>query len=70
VQNIVLQQSYQDQEDLEQKNPFKVYYFPTTRAPYDMGFLPSGRFKNKFDSGFFDEAGRLHMTIIKHERRK
>jgi predicted ATPase len=70
VQNIVLQQSYRDQEELEQKNPFKVYYFPTTRAPYDMGFQPSGRFKNKFDSGFFDEAGRLHMTIIKHERRK
>ena len=70
VQNIVLQQSYRDQDDLEQKNPFKVYYFPTTRAPYDMGFLPSGRFKNKFDTGFFDEAGRLHMTIIKHERRK
>lgn len=70
VQNIVLQQSYQDQEELEQKNPFKVYYFPTTRTPYDMGFLPSGRFKNKFDTGFFDEAGRLHMTIIKHERRK
>ena len=70
VQNIVLQQSYQDQEELEQKNPFKVYYFPTTRAPYDTGFLPSGRFKNKFDTGFLDEAGRLHMTIIKHERRK
>ncbi len=70
VQNIVLQQSYNDQEELDEKNPFKVYYFPTNRAPYDMGFMPSGRFKNKFDSGFFDEAGRLHMTIIKHERRK
>ena len=70
VQNIVLQQSYQDQEELEQKNPFKVYYFPTSRLPYDMGFIPSGRFQNKFDSGFFDEADRLHMTIIKHERGK
>lgn len=70
VQNIVLQQSYHDQDELEQKNPFKVYYFPIDKAPYDMGFMPSGRFKNKFESGFFDEAGRLHMTIIKHERRK
>lgn len=69
VQNIVLQQSYIDQDELEEKNPFKVYYFPINTPPYDMGFLPSGRFINKFDTGFYDEAGRLHMAIIKKERR-
>lgn len=69
VQNIVLQQSYVDQVELDDKNPFKVYYFPINRSPYDMGFLPSGRFLNKFDTGFYDEAGRLHMSIIKKERR-
>lgn len=70
VQNIVLQQSYLDQDELEKNNPFKVYYFPINTPPYDMGFLPSGRFMNKFDTGFYDEAGRLHMSIIKKERRK
>ena len=43
------------EEELEKQNPFKVYYFPHNGSAYDMKYLPSGRFDNKFDEGFFDE---------------
>lgn len=51
--------------------PFKVFYFPAERGkqPYDMQYLPNGMFANKFDSGFFDEAGRMHMEILKKSRK-
>ncbi len=51
--------------------PFKVVYFPVERGkqPYDMQYLPNGMFANKFDSGFFDEAGRMHMEILKKSRK-
>lgn len=52
--------------------PFKVFYFPSEKGkqPYDMHYLPNGMFANKFDSGFFDEAGRMHMEILKRSKKK
>ena len=51
--------------------PFRVFYFPTEkgRQPYDMQYLPNGMFANKFDPGFFDEAGRMHMEILKKSKK-
>ena len=49
-------------------NPFKVYYFPEDGEPYDMVYQPSGLFENKFDEGFFDEASRQHVVVIKKAR--
>lgn len=54
--------------DLEKQNPFKVYYFPHNDVPYDMKYLPSGRFDNKFGEGFFDESAKWHMEILKKEK--
>lgn len=54
--------------DLEKQNPFKVYYFPHNGVPYDMKYLPSGRFDNKFGEGFFDESAKWHMEILKKEK--
>lgn len=51
-----------------EKNPFKVFYFPETGAPYDMGYQESGLFEKKFDEGFFDEASRQHVVVIKKAR--
>lgn len=52
--------------------PFRVFYFPSERGkqPYDMQYLPNGMFANKFDSGFFDEAGRMHMEILKKSKKR
>ena len=69
TQVLVAEMNLND-EELEKQNPFKVYYFPTEGLPYDMKFLPSGRFDNKFGEGFFDEASASALTISKLERRK
>lgn len=59
-----------EETDLEKQNPFKVYYFPENGTPYDMKYLTSGRFENKFGNGFFDEASNSALTISKIERKK
>lgn len=69
-QVLVAEESYADEKELEEKNPFKVYYFPYEGIPYDMQYLSSGRFRRKFGEGFFDEATRSALTISKIERRK
>lgn len=56
------------EEELEKQNPFKVYYFPAEGRPYDMKYLPTGRFENKFGEGFFDESAKWHMEILKKEK--
>lgn len=52
-----------DKEDLIFCNPFKVYYFPSEKGkqPYDMEYQTNGLFKQSFDDGFYDEAGRLAL---------
>lgn len=51
-------------EDLEKQNPFKVYYFPQCKLPYDMGYRPDGRFSEEFGTGFFDEASNLAISLF------
>lgn len=46
-----------------EKNPFKVFYFPESGKPYDMVYQENGRFKETFDSGFFDEAAKWTSEI-------
>lgn len=48
-----------------ENNPFHVYYFPQGELPYDMGYKENGLFINKFGPGFFDEAGKSQMDIIR-----
>jgi len=58
------------QEEVNVKNPFKVFYFPSNGIPYDMGMAPTGKFLNNFDEGFFDVAAKLNMEVIRRERKK
>lgn len=58
------------EEDLDIKNPFKVYYFPEEGVPYDMKYTTSGRFEKNFGEGFFDEASVSALTLSRLERRK
>lgn len=64
---VIVGDNFKTEEDLK-KNPFKVYYFPADGIPYDMGYTTSGLFKEKFGDGFINEAGRLHMTVLKNSK--
>lgn len=64
---VIVGNRYKTEEDLK-KNPFKVYYFPADGIPYDMCYTTTGLFKEKFGDGFINEAGRLHMTLIKNAK--
>jgi predicted ATPase len=68
TQVLVAQLCVSDEKELEKQNPFKVYYFPGNGTPYDMKYTMSGRFENKFGEGFFDEAGKWHMEILRKEK--
>lgn len=70
TQVLVAEMNIENEDELEKQNPFKVYYFPSNDMPYDMKYLPTGRFENKFGEGFFDEASTAALTISKLERRK
>lgn len=64
TQVMVAKEHYPDEETLEKKNPFKVYYFPKEGLPYDMKYETSGEFINVFDEGFFDESARWLLEIL------
>ena len=57
-------QEYKDQKDVDENNKFKVYYFPKKGLPYDMGYTQNGRFIEKFEDGFFDEAGKSELILL------
>ncbi len=69
-QVIVANRNYETEEELKASNPFMVYYFDESndKEPYyPMEYELSGAFKNKFGEGFFDEASKWDMTIIRKE---
>lgn len=63
-QVLVAQVKFDSQEELDEKNPFRVYYFPVDSVPYAMKYRPDGKFANKFQPGFFDEASRLSFDLF------
>ena len=69
---LIVGDIYSNIDYLEELSPFKVYYFPSERErqPYEMKYQENGLFEKQFDSGFFDEAGRMHMEILKRSRIK
>ena len=67
---VLVAQKNLSEEELEKKNPFKVYYFPAADSPYDMKYTTSGRFEKTFGEGFFDEASSSALTISRIERRR
>ena len=62
--------SYKDRNGqfVEKDESSIMYYFPADGIPYDMGYTTSGLFKEKFGDGFINEAGRLHMTVLKNSK--
>lgn len=64
AQVIVAMQNYENEKDLDRKNPFRVFYFPENKNPYDMRFRTDGNFSREFGTGFYDEATNLLFQII------
>lgn len=64
----VLVAKYHDTDETAYKNPFKLYYMPQRDLPYSIGYTLSGRLTDKFESGFFDEAGKSNFYIMRKER--
>ena len=57
---------------MDEMIPFKIIYFPTERGeqPYDMEYLPNGRFKYSFGFGFYDAAGKLALELSDKESKQ
>ncbi len=70
AQVLVGEMECKTQEEVDEKNPFKVFYFPSNGIPFDMGMAPTGKFLRSFDEGFFDVAAKLNMEVIRRERKK
>lgn len=65
TQVLVAKAKYFDEEDLNEHNPFKVYYLPEDGSErYEMKFTTKGRFANKFGKGFFDTASELAFELF------
>ena len=65
---VIVGDNFHTQDKLDKENPFKVYYFPAKGIPYDMVYTPSGLFKKKFGDGFINEAGKLHMAVLRNAK--
>lgn len=64
TQVIVSNLAFADDEALNAKNPFKVCFLPVDRDWYDMEYRTDGKFRKKFDKGFFDVSADLVYEIM------
>ena len=69
TQVLVANKNYEGEKVMMENNPFKVYFFESDpmKKPRNMEYEISGAFKEKFGPGFFDEASKSDMTIIRKE---
>lgn len=58
--------SYKTRQEFD-SNPFVVYYLDRSGILYNLEYSESGRFKNAFGPGFFDEASRWSLEILRKE---
>lgn len=66
TQVLVAEEHYEDENILNDNNPFKVFYFEkdNLKQPfYQMTYNVNGRFKESFGYGFYDEAGKLALDL-------
>ena len=68
AQLISIKEGYVLNEELN-PNPFKIFYFHKKEGPYQMNFTSQGRFERDFGPGFYDEAAKTSIAIIKEGRK-
>lgn len=68
-QVLVAETKFKDENELTEICPYKVYYIPQPQdgKPYDLEYMPTGGFKKAFGEGFFDEAGKLDLIVLRNE---
>lgn len=64
TQVLVAEKNYVNENELNEKNSFKIYYVPNGDKPYEMKFRTDGCFENDFGEGFFDEAENLAFKLM------
>lgn len=56
--------------DIENTNPFRVYYFHVDEGPYEMKYTSEGKFNRNFGEGFYDVSSKSTMELLKINRQK
>lgn len=64
TQVLVKNYDFKDQQEVDNLNCFKTYYFSRINSPYRMIYRTDGKFKNAFETGFFDEAANLVFKAL------
>lgn len=64
TQVLVAKKKYPSEKDINEGNPFSLYYFPCDALPYALIYRPDGCFANDFGEGFYDEAVNLSFEIL------
>lgn len=64
IQVLVGRSNYSSKREMEDCNPFAVYYFDEQKGAYSMDFNTKGIFTNEFGPGFYDEATNLTFAIL------
>lgn len=59
---------FYDSEEKAKDIPFNIYYMPQHSLPYPIGYTLTGRLTDKFEPGFFDEAGKANFYLMRKER--
>ena len=69
---LVAEQQYKDKQEVEENNPFKVYFFEDNinQPYYEMKYSETGRFEKKFGAGFYDAASTTALELSKLEKRR
>lgn len=57
-----------DSKEKAKENPFRIYYLPQSGLAYSIGYTLNGRLTEKFEPGFFDEAGKSNFYLMRKER--
>lgn len=71
TQVLVANANFKDEKDIAENNPFRTYYFDKDckdTPVYEMNYDTSGRFKESFGSGFYDQAGCLAFELSEKEQ--
>lgn len=64
---VIVGKNY-DTEEKVNDIPFRIYYLPQNGVTYPIGYTHTGRLTDKFEPGFFDEAGKSNYYLMRKER--
>lgn len=69
AQLFIAENEYTGAEGLN-PNPFMIHYFDKDDGPYEMITHTNGKFDRNFGEGFYDEASKNAMALLKNAKNK